>query len=358
MRKNLLTILCLSIFAVGLASCGHKEKPVKVIRPVRAIQLSQEVNQDNATYPGTVSESREVKLAFRVPGPLIKLNAKEGQFVKKGSLIAQIDPRDFEIKVAATKARYEQARAEAERFKNLYKKKSVAKNTLDKIMTAHELAEAEYDAAKNALKDTRLVAPFSGYINMKFVENFEKVGAGHPIVSLLDVSRLEVKAWIPEDMVVKAADFTDFYCEFDAYPGMRMKASLKEIGKKASISKQTYPITVILEVPENLSIRSGMNSRLHILVSNEKGGEGFEVPTSAVINQNNRTLVWIFNQQKGQVTSREVKVGSLKSGNRIEVLNGLKPGEIVVTAGANFLIENQQVRLLETASKTNVGGQL
>lgn len=338
--------------------CKENSYPTKLVRPVKVKILVKEPFVKVSSFPAISAESKQVSLAFRVPGPLVKLNVKEGQKINKGELLAEIDPRDFEIQLATAKANYFQAREEAKRFEELYQRKGVSINDLEKIQMARDIAHAKYQSAQNALKDTRLVAPFTGYVESKFVENFESVGAGAPIVSLLDVSHMEVKAGIPESLLMQANKFCGFECEFDVLKGKSFKARLKEIGKKASYQGQTYPITVIIDSPTKDLIRPGMNAQLRIKVEEENFDNGFVVPITSVVNIAGNPSVWIYNTHKESVHSRKVKVESLLPKSKILVSGNINEGEKIVVLGGSYLSENQKVKELKEPSITNVGGEL
>lgn len=351
----------LSVLVIGTCfflSCKETSYPKKLVRPVKVLELSKETLIQVNSFPAISAESKQVELAFRVPGPLVKLNVKKGERVQKGQLLAEIDPRDFKIQLVTAKANYYQATEEAKRYEELYQRKGVSINDLEKIQMARDIAESKYQSAQNALKDTRLVAPFSGYIERKYVENFESVQVGVPIVSILDVSKMEVEAGIPESLVLKSNEFYGFECEFDVLKEKIFKARLKEIGKKASGHGQTYPITVIVDSKANQLIRPGMNATLHIMINGKAFDEGFAVPITSVVNRSGNSSIWIFNKQKQTVHSRNVKVERILPDSKILITGKLKEGEEIVILGGSYLTENQKVKRLSEISETNIGGEL
>ena len=140
-------------------------------------------NELQVTYPGRVKAAADVDLAFRVAGPIIRIPVQVGSFVRKGEVIAEIDPRDYELQYKATEAEYKQIKSEAERVIELYNRKSVPENDYDKAVYGLQQITSKYNAHKNALKDTRLVAPFDGYIQKKYFDTDETVAAGMPVIS-------------------------------------------------------------------------------------------------------------------------------------------------------------------------------
>ena len=128
-------------------------------------------------YPGKVYAASDISLSFRVAGPIIAVLPEEGAFVKKGQLLAEIDPRDYKIQLAATEAEYKQIKGEAERVMELYKRGSIAINDYEKAVYGLKQITAKYEAHKNALRDTRLLAPFDGYVQKRFYDAHETVAA-------------------------------------------------------------------------------------------------------------------------------------------------------------------------------------
>jgi RND family efflux transporter MFP subunit len=346
-------ITTLILLAVFLCGCKSEEAPPQSIRPVKAIQVNTAADVLGQGFPAVSQEKSEAVMSFRVAGPLIRLNAEEGQRIRKGQLIAEIDPRDFEVDLLAKQARFIQARAEKDRYEELFARGSVAENDRD-IKVANFLeAESAYQAAQNALKDTKMYAPYDSFIGIKYVENLEEVKPGQNIISLIDLSVIEVLTHIPENLAVQFFNFDGYSVEFEAYPGNVMNASLKEIGK--SPAPEGFPLTLYLDhvnVPGSSSIVApGMSCRVNIKLKDdaiEVGGDLIVVPVSAVFEHptENTSSVWILNQDTNTVTKRTVKLGDLTSQNSIQIIEGLNSGEWVVIAGTQRLVEGQEVKLL------------
>ena len=115
-------------------------------------------------YPGKIKAASDVQLAFRVAGPILRFNAEVGEFVKKGEVLAEIDPRDYRLQYEATKAEYTQVTEESDRVIELYHRKSVPVNDYDKAVAAKQRIASLYHANLIALNDTKLKAPFDGYV--------------------------------------------------------------------------------------------------------------------------------------------------------------------------------------------------
>ena len=126
-----------------------------------------------------------------------------GNFVRKGQVLAQIDQRDYEIQLAATEAEYNQVKNEAERVIALYKKDVVTENQYYKAVHGLEQITAKYDSHKNALADTKLIAPYNGYVQKTYYSARETVGAGMPVVAMIGTATMEVEINIPRTYMLR-----------------------------------------------------------------------------------------------------------------------------------------------------------
>lgn len=341
------------------------------LRPVKAIQLSLTSDTDNLEFPATAKATREVNLSFRVGGPLTYLDTETGKKLEKDQLIASIDPRDFSIavktleaKLSSSKAHLEEARLQYERYENLFQQDAAAKARYDNTKAVFQMAEAQVkadsenlDKATNALLDTRLTAPFTGYVHEEFVENHETVTPGQPIVSLVDLSILEVEFGIPEEFVPRVSEFKSYTIIFDAFADQKFSATLKEVGKKPSMNSMSYPITLILDRSSS-QVQPGMAARVKIGIEDQSSVKRFTVPASSILNQGDDiSSVWIFDPETEMVHLQEVFLEKIAMEGAI-VSGRIEEGQWIVTAGVYHLHENQKVRLLEKPTATNVGHML
>ncbi len=285
----------------------------------------------------------------------------------------------LEARLAGAGSKLNEATLFRDRFASLVKDGSVPKSKFDNAVASFDVAQAELKAtekqlekahkgarieeiegmeakiaglktqlaaARNALHDTRLLAPFDGYVSQKYVENYETVAAGHPIVSLLDCSSIDVTAGLPEDVVIRQDRFRNFACELDAYPGRWFPAALKEIGPAIQHGKLTYPVTVTLKLPADLIVRPGMTARVQIEIGQgDSPVGGFRLPAAAtVLGDDGKPCVWVVDSKENVVHRQPVAVGKLTN-EGVEITGGLTPGQWVVTAGAPLLHEGQHVKM-------------
>jgi RND family efflux transporter MFP subunit len=354
-RFTLLTSIALAAMA-----CDEKAEQTALVRPVQVEKPTlNSSNISNLVLPASINELYETKLSFRVGGPLIKLNDVIGTHVNKGEIIAKIDQRDFKIAVEATESRYKLAKAEYERYKNLFEQKSVSKSVLDQIETSYTLAKIDYEKAGNAFNDAEIRAPFSGHINHVFVNNFEEVVPGVPIVSLLDISKFEVNAWISVEDAAHINKETNFSCIVKyGKNDIKIPGKLKEIGNKTSLSKQALPITIVINSSGKIKLSAGMVCYLEIQNNSSETGAVFQVSLASIFTKENKTNVWIYNTKANTVSARLVTTGKVTNNGTVEIIKGLTGYETIVSAGVNYLFEGQKVKKMIKNSKSNVGNKL
>lgn len=347
-----LCIVILLVPALLLTGCGKKEEPkkkVEVIKPVKIMTIKDTSELFSQGFPGTVRAARRVVLSFKVSGRLVELPVEEGQEVKKGDLIAQLDKRDFLNAVKVARARYREAQQQFRRYKELYAKKQVSKADFDRYLALRDVAKAKLEDALNALCDTTLTAPFDGVISKRYVENYYEVRAKEPIVDLQDISRIEVLVDVPELIMaaVRENSAKKVTARFESIPGKEFPLELKEYSTEADPATQTYQIVFVMDQPKEANIFPGMTATVTAVYqkSLEERGPDIIIPANAVLDApKDKPYVWVFDPTAGVVHKRFVKIGRLKDSGSIRILEGLKPKEIIVVAGVTQLKEGMKVR--------------
>lgn len=147
-------------------------------------------------------------------------DVQQGQFFRKGQLIAAIDERDFVIQKQRTEALYRQAEVDYARISSLYAKDNISGMNYEQAKANYERTKADYEAAVNAWEDSRLYAPFDGYVQQAHIERYQDVKPSVPVVTFIDLSRIKVEAYVPEDMVLQMRQKDSVACvvRFNALP--------------------------------------------------------------------------------------------------------------------------------------------
>lgn len=347
--------LSVLVAALIVTSCGQKKEENKApARPVKTAQVdSQSVIRKN--FSGIAEAVEYVKLAFRVGGQITSLPVVEGQRVKKGQLIAAIDPRDISLQYAADKAAYETAGAQLERNKRLLARHAISVQENEISEANYQKAKSAYELSVNNMRDTKLTAPFDGSIEKRLVENYQRVGSGEGIVQLVNTQKLRIKLTVPDDyLYLLRAQDAKFKVVFDSYPDNVFNAKLEEY-LDISTDGTGIPVTISIDDPtfnRNVyDVKPGFTCKIELASDVAPFLEEIlmNIPLSAVFgdSENKKTYVWVVNN--GKVRRRQVTVYSPTGEANLLVSKGLKPGETIVIAGIYQLTEGEAVTILPPA---------
>jgi RND family efflux transporter MFP subunit len=354
MKKLLNGLVFLFCLALLSGCAGNNEKQNEIIRKVKIEPVRQADSLMVRNFPGLIKEANEVNLAFRVAGPIEKILVKEGDYVKAGQIIAQIDPRDYKVQLDAAQAQYDQVNAEAGRVIELHNRQSVSGNDYDKAVSGLKMVEAQLKNAKDQLNDTKLMAPVSGYIQKINFPEKELVDAGIPVASMIDVGHYQVEVEIPVSLYVNRKAIVSFSAVQPAVTKEPFPLQLLSVSKKAT-NNQLYKLQLGLNPASLPALAPGMDVQVTIICDND--AEPLTcVPLNALFNEDGKTWVWIYND--GSVKRREVVTGKLTGDGRVRITKGIQVNEQVVVAGVNTLNDNDRVEPVRPVSDTNIGGLL
>jgi RND family efflux transporter MFP subunit len=291
------------------------------------------------------------------------------------------DIKVLEANVQAAQAELEDAQAQFERYQKLYDNQAVAKADYDRVKKSRDVAqaslataqqnlekgragarqedidaqeaaikslEAKAEQARDALEDTELKAPFPGLIAEKHVDNYQFVQAREPIVSLQDLTQVDIVINVPQNAMIQARK-TQVYsvtARFDSLPGHKFPLNFKEVSTKADPQTQTYAVTLTMPMPDDATILPGMTAAVDVSLGDPDSDQSFLVPVDAVFaGPENNSFVWVIDPDQLTVHKTEVELGDM-AGDSVVVNGGLEKGDRVVTAGVGFLHDGQKIRLM------------
>ncbi len=353
----------LSFFSLLLASSfllsACEEPPQTIVassRPVKTIIVGGDATSNTREFPAVVDAIKKADISFRVNGQINKILVKEGDDVKKGQVLAELDPTDFKIKLKDRQASYDTAKANYDRAVSLVKKGAISKVDHDNIRAQYHTAKANLETAKQDLLYTKLKANFDGVIAKRHVENFEEVIFSQTIYSLEDVSALKIKIDVPENLMILINRTQDgkrnLRAVFDNISNQEFPLSFLETATKADPNTKTFKVTLRMDSPEKYNVLPGMTATVYAEMFSEETNSdiAFALPVSAVISDNEKqATVWVVDEKTMTVNPVQVTPG-LMIGDTMQV-TGLNPGARVVIAGAPFLRNDMKVTLLETGEQ-------
>jgi len=341
---------------LALAGCGKDAPPPEDVRPVNVIKVQQAPSAQEATYTGDVRARYETALGFRVGGKLVARNVEVGSVVKRGQVLASLDPSDFRLNIeaqrsqlAAAEADYLQARDELERYRNLFQQKFVSAAEFDRRQNAYNVAKARFEQAQaqlgvsqNQSAYTALRADQDGIVTGLSAEVGQVVAAGQEVMRVAQLDEKEVLVSVPESRLEELRRARNVTISLWAAPDAVFKGRIREVSPAADPVTRTYAVKVTILDPTP-RIQLGMTAN----VSLEQGGSASVVrlPLAALYNQGEKPAVWVVDPKTGTVALRPVSVARYTQ-DAVEISAGLAPGDVVVRAGVHKLTAGQKVRVL------------
>jgi len=359
MSRNSLgtTLTAAALVLLPLAVTGCKKeappKPKPVVRPVKTMVVGG-TKRGELIFPGQTQASDRSILSFRVPGQLIEFPVNEGDRVERGDLIARLDPTDYRLAVDRAKASFQKAQADYDRYKRLYEREAVPLAELEMRRAMRDVAKTELEQAQANLGYTRLLAPYTGWVGQKMVENFESVSAGQPIVSLQNLENIEIVLNIPEDLMARAKRGKNLTAtaRFEAAPDRTFPLTFKEATAQADPRTQTYQVTFTMKQPKGITILPGMTAEVTVqgtLTGEEKtsGRMAIAIPVNAIFSDTaGKPHVWVVDTTTMTVHKRAVTLGEPTGEDQVWITAGLEPGETIAVTAVQQLEEGEKIRNL------------
>lgn len=325
-----------------------------LIRPVKLFTVASTEAVSVRHFPAELKASNESDLAFRVGGQLFELAVKEGEQVKRGQLLASLDPTDYQLKVELSQANYKLARVQFERIKTMLTQQATTQAQYDEAKANLDKAENALQTAKNQLGYSELRAPFDGVIASLAVDNFEYVAATQTILHIQNIEKMDVQFQIPERLVANIRDVALEYhpkVTIDAVPNKVFEGVYKDHRTAPNTTTKSYDATISLlnANKAGINLLPGMTATVDLDISAISGQPThIVVPIEAVMrNQNQQgqeqSIIWVYDSVSNKVAPRTVTLGDM-SNNHIEITSGLAAGEQIVAAGVNSLTEDMSVR--------------
>lgn len=350
--KQLLLIPVLACLASGCI-----EKPTTTF--TRSVMLTTPVRlgaESVKHFSGIIQESHDIGLGFKTAGQIEKIYVKEGDYVRKGQLIAQLDDADYQLGVKALEIQCRQLEDEVTRMEALFRSKSISVNDYEKARAGLQQLNVQLQINRNKLEYTHLYAPTDGYIQTVNFAPSEMVDAGTPIINLLDVHHMEVETELPADVYLLRSRFSRITC-LTSFENITEETPMKVLGitPKAD-GNQLYKMKLAFERKPETQLSAGMNIDVSIhITGTDSISRSFTLPLHAIMQSEEETYVWIL-QADSTVSKLKVVCSGINEKGDAVITAGLKGNEQIIKAGVNALQENEKVRVVNTDSKTNVGG--
>lgn len=354
-----------SVLAIGaaVAACSEaKTETAQPVRPVKVVEIAAAGVERELDYSGVVKARTEMNLGFRVAGKITERAVNIGDKVKPGDLLARIDATDYELGVSTAEAnlqaaekQVETARLADERAAQLFDKKFASQAQREQAALAYRQASSQRDAALSSLRQAKnqvgyaeLRSDQSGIVTSVAADIGQVVGAGTPVVAVAVDGDKEVQIAVPELEIAQFQPGKPVKVSFWSDAGLVLDGKVREVAGSADPQSRTFSVRVSL--PDDARVLLGMTAGIEASVEN--ANKLVSVPLSALSKREGKEIVWVVKQGEDTVHARDIKVADFVD-DGVQVAEGLKPGDLVVAAGTQFMTENLKVKLPEQRAAAN-----
>jgi RND family efflux transporter MFP subunit len=328
-------------------------QPEATPRRVRVQEVRVEGSSSEHSYTGVIRARYETDLAFRVGGKVVGRHVEVGQRVTAGQALYRLDPEDFELAVKAAEADLVAAEAEVkvtivehERRVELRKTGAASLSEFDKTLSDRDVAVGKRDRAKrmlalalNRLSYCTLAADSAGVITALPAEVGQVVAEGQPVARLARDGGREAVVNLPENRVAMARSAHARVILWSS-PGKSIPAGLRELSPTADATTRTYQARFAMP-GAGAEVELGMTATVHL--ASAEGKRGFVLPLSSLTGRDGRPAVWVVGPEAGRPTLTPVGVREYRR-ESVVIADGLKPGDLVVTAGVQKIDSEMLVR--------------
>jgi len=337
-----------------LAGCGHKAPEAEAARPVIALPAPAADGAQTLRFPGEIHARYEMPLAFRVPGQLISREARLGDTVTKGQVLARLDDADAGKNEAAARAALDAAehrlsfatqqrdRDEAQAKANLISQLQLdqTRDAYAGALAAQTQAKQQYELARNQSRYNALIADRDGAITSEHAEVGQVLAAGQAVFGFAWSGERDVYVDVPEDRVGKLRPGQPAKVSLLSVQGQPLTAHVREVAPAADPQTRTYRVKLGLDAPDP-HMRLGMTADV-ALTGDAPTAKAVRLPATALFHQGEHPAVWVVRPADATLELRPVTV--LRYGERDVLIGaGLEAGERVVMQGVHAVTAGEKV---------------
>ncbi|MER9054258.1 efflux RND transporter periplasmic adaptor subunit [Mesorhizobium sp. M0184] len=360
-RRPAAGLALIVVAALGLAGCSQEKAEVtEIIRPVKVVEIAKASDTRQLSYSGSVRARTEMNLGFRINGKITERLVDIGDRVKPGDVLARIDPTDYELSVRSSQASLDAADRQVEtveltrkRAEQLYAKNFAPKSQLEQATLSYNQAVATRDSARsqlaqaqNQVRYTDLKADKNGIVTSVAADVGQVVGSGTPVVTVAIDGEKEVLIAVPETDIAEFKPGKTVKAGFWSDEALTLDGKVREVAGSADPQSRTFAVRVSL--PNDPRVLLGMTASIEAAADNRQ--QLVSIPLAALAQKDSQSIVWTVDRNGGTVHAHPVKVAAFTP-DGVSVADGLKPGDVVVAAGTQFMTENLKVKLTGDAAQ-------
>ncbi|MGF6574244.1 RND family efflux transporter, MFP subunit [Paraburkholderia fungorum] len=347
-RSRIVIVLALA----ALSACGRQQEVATDTGPrmVQLVPVTQEGANELREFTGRVEQTSISPLAFEVSGRVVQIAVLDGGRVRKGQLIARIDPEPYELVVRRAEAQYTQLADDLKRKAVLHNENILSGGAFDQLKAAVDVAGVQRDLARRDLRNTRLIAPFDGRIARRTIETQQMVQAGAPVFNLENAERIEIGVELPQSIAESLPLNNTLHAEAwtPDRPDNVFPLVYREHSTQSSPISSSYRLLFSVKQPTQLSLLPGMAMRVRIGATQAPTTNlALSVPVAALsVTPDGKHRIWRYDPGSSKVHAVPVDLREIRDNSAI-VAGDLHVGDKVVGGGSQFVAEGQAVRPLD-----------
>ncbi|TAG88807.1 MAG: efflux RND transporter periplasmic adaptor subunit [Bacteroidetes bacterium] len=315
------------------------EKVVDVF-PVALAAAKIESFDGNFNSTGNFEPFRELNFASETAGRVVAIYFDKGSFVNEGQILVKLDDEAIQRELKIAQINYDKRKKDLERFENLNKANAGTGMQLDDAKFGFLSSEQQIEALKERLAKTIVKSPISGIVSRKIAEKGSFLAPGTPIAEITDISRLKMIVKVAETEMLKIQNGQNVQIEVEAYSGVKINGSVKNVAIKSDISKR-YDIELDVANSSANPLKAGMFGTAFF----EFGAKGkyLMIPRKALLGSIKDAKIYIADGNIAKI--KNIKVG-ITQGDKIEVIEGLSEGDKIITTGQINLQNGAKISVL------------
>ncbi|MCZ8131038.1 MAG: efflux RND transporter periplasmic adaptor subunit [Steroidobacteraceae bacterium] len=337
-----------ALVATGvLAACGGAEPPAPATEPrtVRVAPVESAPFASQVAAVGLLAPKDAARLSFKVGGVVESVRVEEGDPVRRGQVLASLKQTEIGSAVAQAREAADKARRDLDRARALYADGVTTEEQVQDLTTAHRVAQAALQGTEFNARYARIEAPADGVVLRRTVEPNELVQPGQPVLVVGGTARgWIVRTALADRDVVHAATGDPARVTFDAWPGRTFEGRVAVVSSAADAATGTFPIEVEVQ-PGDARFVSGLVAKVTLAPRGAQVASAPVVPIRALLEaEGDRANVFVVDPATSIASRVSVRIGRL-GGEQVEVVDGLRLGQQVVTDGSAFLDDGEVVRI-------------
>ncbi|HLL29949.1 MAG TPA: efflux RND transporter periplasmic adaptor subunit [Allosphingosinicella sp.] len=335
-----LLVLALLTFAAACGGADSEQKgknrppPVVKVEPATTIRFVETIEA-----VGTAGANEQVTLSAPVTERLVRLGFDDGAFVRRGQVIAVLAQGQEAAQLAEAQARQREAQQQLGRIQTLKERGFATQSQLDVQTAAAAAARAQASGARASIGERVITAPFSGFASLRTISPGAVVNSGTPIATISDISTIKLDFPVPETVLSALRPGLTIEARSAAWPEQPFRGQIANIDPVIDPNTRAVMVRAHLPNTDN-KLKPGMLLSVAIETSPRLG---LSVPELAIVGEGDARFVYTLDSG-GTARRTPVRTG-LRSAGRVEILEGLTPGQKVVTEGVVKLSEGMKVRV-------------